>query len=155
MQVSLFDESDRRDKLSLLGDALERIDATVSWQVFIPALDEAVPRKYRGRGGRPPFAGLLMFKILVLKRLYGLSFAQAEYQINDRISFMRFLGLGLGDTVPDANTIWRYEKRLLKSETGKELIKKLFAELAENGYKVKTGSISDPVLLGVRKGPQK
>ena len=48
-------------------------------------------------GGRPPFDNLLMFKVLVIKRLYNLSFDQTEYQINDRISFMRFLGFGIGD----------------------------------------------------------
>jgi len=47
----------------------------------------------------------MMFKILVLQTLYNLADEQVEYQIRDRLSFMRFLGLGLEDTVPDATTV--------------------------------------------------
>ena len=39
---------------------------------------------------------------LVLQALYNLSDDQAEYQLRDRLSFMRFLCLELEDTVPDA-----------------------------------------------------
>ena len=68
-------------------------------------LDAALGRKDRSRGGRPPLDAVMMFKILVLQALYGLSDEQAEYQVRDRLSFMRFLGLGLGDRVPDRMTI--------------------------------------------------
>lgn len=50
----------------------------------------------------------MMFKIMVLQALYGLSDDQAEFQVQDRLSFMRFLGLGLGDRVPDAKTICKH-----------------------------------------------
>ena len=42
-----------------------------------------------------------------------------EYQINDRLSFMRFLGLGIKDKVPDAKTIWGTSKNPLKKEVKK------------------------------------
>ena len=63
-----------------------------------------------------------MFKVLIIKRLYNLSHDQTEYQINDRISFMRFLNLTLGDRVPDAKTIWLYENILSNNEAGKRLL---------------------------------
>jgi IS5 family transposase len=58
------------------------------------------------QGGRPPYDAVLMFKILILQSLYTLSDDQTEYQIKDRLSFMRFLGLTLSHRVPDAKTIF-------------------------------------------------
>ena len=56
----------------------------------------------RTEGGRPPFDPVLLFKILVIQATNNLSDERAEFLINDRLSFMRFLGLGLEDRVPDA-----------------------------------------------------
>jgi len=47
-----------------------------------------------------------MFRVLVLQTPYTLSDDQTEYQLRDRLSFMRFAGLALHDTVSDAKTIW-------------------------------------------------
>lgn len=143
MQYSFFDEEDRIKRLTGLGDILEQLDAIVNWEIFVPVLDAAIPRADRGKGGRPPYKNLLMFKILVIKRLYNLSHDQTEYQINDRISFMRFLGLGLGDRIPDAKTIWLYEDILSQSEAGKDLFDLFFAAIADKGYVTRSGSIVD------------
>ena len=66
----------------------------------------------RTEGGRPPFDPALMFKILVTQATNNLSDERAEFLINDRLSFMRFLGLGLEDRVPDARTIWLFREKL-------------------------------------------
>jgi IS5 family transposase len=63
-----------------------------------------------------------MFKVLVLQRLYNLSDAQMQFQLLDRLSFLRFLGLGLHSSVPDEKTIWAFREKL----TGRGLIEKLF-----------------------------
>ena len=76
------------------------MNTIVNWSIFTPVLDQAIPREKNPKGGRPPFANLLMFKVLVIRRLYNLSHGQTEYQINDRISFMRFLGLNAGRANP-------------------------------------------------------
>ena len=68
----------------------------------------------------------MMFKILVLQRLYNLSDDQTEYQINDRMSFMRFLGINLCDKVPDAKTIWKFKNDLA------ETVDKLFCMFDEH-----------------------
>jgi Transposase domain (DUF772) len=65
----------------------------------------ALARSDRAKGGRPPYNAVLMFKMRVLQTLYTLSDDQTEYQIRDRLSFMRFLGLALEDRVPDAKTV--------------------------------------------------
>jgi len=74
-------------------------------------LEAAVPRGDCSKAGRPPFDHVFMFKVLILQAIHSRSNERCEYLIKDRLSFMRFLGLGLADTVPDANTIWGVGKR--------------------------------------------
>ena len=86
-----------------------------NFELFRPELDAALGRSDRAKGGRPPYDAVMMFRVLVLQTLYTLSDDQAEYQLRDRLSFMRFLGLGLTDRVPDAKTIWAFRERLTKA----------------------------------------
>jgi transposase, IS5 family len=65
---------------------------------------------------RPPFDRVLMFKILILQSLYNLSDDQIEYQITDRLTFKRFLGLKSSDRVPDSKTIWKFRETLIQEE---------------------------------------
>lgn len=117
-QMGFFDLSDRYASLDAKKDPLAAIDAVAPWDEFRPIL-EAVWRKpaaeKKSRAGRKPMDAVLMFKTLVLGALYNLSDDQIEYQIRDRLSFMRFLGLGLGDRVPDAKTVWLYREALAKA----------------------------------------
>ena len=73
---------------------------------------KALRRSDGAKGGKPPFDPVLMFKIMVPQALYRLSHDQAEFQIQDRLSFMRFLGLGIGDKVPEAKTVWLFREQL-------------------------------------------
>ena len=93
-QISLFAEENRLQKLSELGDCLERLKI-IDWESFRPTIALALIRERKSNAGRPPFDCILLFKIIILQRLYNLSDDQTEYQINDRMSFMRFLG-GIG-----------------------------------------------------------
>lgn len=79
-----------------------KLAALIDFEVFRPRLVGALKRSGGSKGGRPPYDPVLMFKILVLQTLYTLCDDATEFQIRDRLSFMRFLRLGLGDTVPDA-----------------------------------------------------
>ena len=151
MQFSFFDEVNRLEKLTKLGDTLEQLNAIVNWHIFTPVLNQAIPRIDNPKGGRPPLDNLLMFKTLVIKRLYNLSFDQTEYQINDRISFMRFLGFDIGDSIPDAKTIWLYEDLLSKSEAGKEIFDLFFETIAAKGYVTRAGSIVDASFIEAPK----
>ncbi len=105
-QSGFFDTDDRLRWLSEAGDPLERLAAVVDFELFRPELEAALKRSDRAKGGRPPYDAVLMFRVLVLQTLYTLSDDQAEYQLRDRLSFMRFAGLSLADPVPDAKTIW-------------------------------------------------
>jgi IS5 family transposase len=83
--------------------------------VFRDDLEAALAGSDRAKGGRPPYDRGLMFKVLVLQTLYTLSDDQDEFQLKDRLSFMRFVGLASHDPVPDAKTIWLYREQLAQA----------------------------------------
>ena len=114
-QRGFFDTDERLRWLSAAGDPLERLASVVDFELFRPELDAALGRSDRARGGRPPYDPVLMFRILVLQTLYTLSDDQTEYQLRDRLSFMRFVGLALHDAVPDAKTIWLFREQLVRA----------------------------------------
>ena len=91
-----FDLEERFAKLDGLGDPLAKIAEVVDWEGFRTALTRAFSRPRKGNAGRKEYDRVLMFKILVLQQLYNLSDEQAEYQIRDRYTFSRFLGLHPG-----------------------------------------------------------
>lgn len=104
-------------------------------------------KQAKGAGGRPPYDYLMLFKVLVLQRIYNLSDDQTEYQINDRMSFMRFLGLGLGDRVPDAKTIWLFRDTLTKANVIRELFEVFTRQLEDAGLITRTGTIVDATFV--------
>jgi IS5 family transposase len=111
----LFDVDERLKRLSDLGDQLLAFAEAVDFEIFRADLEEALGYSDGAQGGRPPFDPVLMFKILVIQAANNLSDERAEFLINDRLSFMRFLGLGLSDRVPDARTIWLFREKLTRS----------------------------------------
>ena len=92
----LFDLEERLAGLSAKGDGLERLSAMVDFELFRPELERAVPRADRSQGGRPPFDHVLMFKVLILQTQNNLSDERTEFYLRDRLTWMRFLNLGLG-----------------------------------------------------------
>jgi len=91
----------------------------------------------------------MMFKILILQEYFGLSDYQAEFQITDRLSFMRFLGLGLSDKVPDQNTIWTFREQLKKKDVVKKLFDRFVKELRKGNFIVNKGRIIDASIIEV------
>lgn len=64
-QRGFWDVEDRLKELSAEGDPLERLTKTVNFEVFRPALVEALGRSDPSKGGRPGFDPVLKFKMLV------------------------------------------------------------------------------------------
>ena len=93
-QPGFWDVDERYARLSEAGDPLQKLHSVIPWELFRKPLAKALKRSDGAKGGRPPYDPVLMFKILVLQALYNLSDDQAEFMIQDRLSFMRFLGLG-------------------------------------------------------------
>jgi len=146
-QPGFFDVDERLAALSAAGDPLERLSAVVDFELFRPVLDAALARSDRSRGGRLPYDAVLMFKILVLQALYGLSDDACEFQIRDRLSFMRFLGLGLGDRVPDAKTIWLFREQLVQAKAIETLFARFDDALHGAGYLAMGGQIIDATVV--------
>jgi len=116
-QKGLFTEDFRLSELSAHGDPLLKLNTLIPWESFRFKLNRIFKKEAKTPGGRPPYDYVMMFKILILQRLYNLSDSQMQYQILDRLSFMRFLGLTLDDRVPDEKTIWHFREQLVKSGT--------------------------------------
>jgi transposase, IS5 family len=146
-----FDLDERYTALSAAGDPLERLSAVIDFELFRGELDAALARSDRAKGGRPPYGAVLMFKILVVQTLYTLSDDQTEYQIRDRLSFMRFLGLALHDPVPDAKTIWLFREQLTKAGAMERLFERFDAVLRAAGYLAMAGQIVDATVVEARR----
>lgn len=133
--------------LSQMGDPLERIAAVVDFEMFRPMLEAAFIREAKGPGGRPRFDPVMMFKILLLQQWYGIADENTEYLVNDRLSFQRFLGLGLGDKVPDSTTIWSFREALTQAGTLDEVFGLFTTGLEERGLVTRRGSIVDATFV--------
>jgi IS5 family transposase len=146
-QYNYLAEDNRLHRLSNIGDPLEKVSGAIDFEMFRPLLDAVFQRESAGPGGRPPWDHVMMFKILLLQQWYGMADDRTEFQINDRLSFQRFLGLSLGDKVPDAKTIWLFRENLTKAGAVAGLFG-LFERLMEDmGVITRRGSIVDATFV--------
>lgn len=145
-QISLFAEENRLQKLSALGDCLERLNV-IDWESFRPTIGSVLTREKKSKAGRPPYDCILLFKIIILQRLYNLSDDQTEFQINDRRTFARFLELETSDRVPDAKTIWLFKDTLTKAGIMEPLFAQFHRMLEERGIMTHTGTIVDATFV--------
>jgi IS5 family transposase len=150
-QKGLFDETYKLEKISRLGDSLEKLNKYIAWEDFRGILTRALKKEAQGPGGRPPFDYVMMFKILILQRIYNISDDQTEYQINDRLSFQRFLGLSLCDIVPDAKTIWNYREELKTAQVLDTIFYQFTEKLEKEKIITYSGSIVDATFVEVPK----
>ena len=110
---SLFDEQFNVERLSQIGNPLEAISKTVDFEMFRETLESKLLNKNKkNNAGAKPYDLVLMFKILILQRYYGLGDKQIEYQIIDRVSFKNFLGLESGDKLPHEKTVWALREEI-------------------------------------------
>ena len=144
-----WDQDIRLSKLSKLGDPLERLDKGVDFEMFRLFLEENLSKEPKGDGGRPPYDYVMMFKIMILQRYYNLSDEQAEFQINDRMSFMRFLNLTIADDIPDSTTIRNFREALTDLELIEELFALFLKELERLNLIVHEGKIVDASFVEV------
>lgn len=149
-QMGSFDLSDRYASLDAKKDPQIEVDAVVPWEEFRPLLEQVLHKpeaESKSRAMRKPMDAELLFK--VLGELYNLSDEQVEYQIRDRLSFMRFLGLGIGDRVPDAKTVSLNREALSQAGKVENLFKLFDPHLARQGYIAPGGQILDASIVPV------
>lgn len=150
-QPGFFDIDERLKRLSDLGDQLEAFAGAVDFEIFRADLVKALAYSDGYQGGRPPFDPVMMFKVLVIQAANSLSDERTEFLISDRLSFMRFLGLGLSDRVPDARTIWLFREKLTKAGAIQALFDRFDAALRASGYIAMGGQIVDASLIAAPK----
>ena len=147
MQTGLLDWQIRFRQLDAGGDPLPKLQKLVDWECFRSELETVRDKERKSNAGRKPFDVVLMFKVLVLQSLYNLSDEKTEFQIRDRLSFMRFLGLSLGDAVPDEKTIWLFREQLTEAGVIERLFDEFEAFLGEKGFLAKRGQIIDASII--------
>ena len=141
---ALFDHETTMENLSKLGNPLEVVDSLVDFEMFRPVLESALfTEEHKGKAGRPPIDPVLMFRMMSVRRLYGLSDEQTEYQAKDWTSFRNFLGVIDVSDVPDARTLWAYRERLVKKGVFDTLFKTFHAHLRTLGLIVREVKMID------------
>ena len=134
------------------NDFLERLDRTLDWK----PIEKALQAMYPAKTGRPPCAPLVLFKMSLLQPCYGLSDPQGEELVSDRLSWRRFVGLGLQEAVPDETTLVRFRQRLREHGLHEKLLHLVNRQREQQGLILKTCTLVDATLLhAARRAPAK
>ena len=143
--LGLFDDQFLMEKLTNLGDPLQKLNRYIDWRIFEKTLNETFKEENKdmSKGGRPSFSRLMMFKALLIQSLYNLSDDQLEYQIIDRASFKRFLVLKKSDKVPDSKTFWAFREQLIEKDVILGLFKIFNETLDASGVFANEGKMVD------------
>jgi transposase, IS5 family len=153
-QFGFFDADRRLSAITAKGDPLEMIDRVVPFESFRAEIEAAVltpVSEKKNTAGRKPIDVMVMFRMLVLQSLYNLSDEQVEYQVRDRFSFTRFLGLGMEDSIPDGTTLWLFRETLAKSGLIEKLFERFGHHLEAKGYIARGGQMVDATIVPVPK----
>ena len=145
-QLGFFDADRRLCALSERGDPLEAIAALVPWESFRADIEAAVltpEDAKKSRAGRKPFDALVMLRMLVLQSLYNLSDEQIEFQVWDRATFTRFVGLGSEDSIPDGTTLWLFREKLARAGLIDRLFDRFDQHLNAKGFVARGGQMVD------------
>lgn len=104
--------------------------------------------------GRPSYEGIVLFKMTLLQTWYGLSDYQVEEQVNDRISFSRFVGISMDGSVPDNSVISRFRTVLTEAKVYDKLLILINKQLESHGILVRTGAIVDASITDTPRRPR-
>jgi IS5 family transposase len=151
-QMGFFDADKRLSMLSLKGDPLEAISKLVPWEKFrgdIEAVVLTADEAKKSNAGRKQIDALVLFRMLVLQSLYNLSDEQIEYQVRDRLSFTRFLGLGFENRIPDGTTLLLFREKLAKAGLIDKLFERFGRHLEAKGYIARGGQMVDATIVPV------
>lgn len=143
----LFSAIEHEQAVAAKSTGILKLRDVIPWESFRPLLEELTGYATRDwkKGGKPPFDPVLMFQVLVLQKFHGLSDDATEEQIFDRTSFKNFLGLRIGDDIPDAKTLWDFKQRIEEDrrEGGRKLFEAFSQMLEGKGIIAREGSIVD------------
>ena len=139
-----FDEEFTKERLSAIGNPLESVSKVIDFESFRELLEsKLLNTNKKNNAGAKPYDVVMLFKILILQRYYGLGDRQVEYQILDRMSFKTFLGLETGDRVPDQKTVWSFRERITKTGLVEDLFEQFTSFLEEKELILNEGQLVD------------
>jgi IS5 family transposase len=133
-------------KISRVSSKLEKINSIIDWEQVLELI-KVVDRTDSVKGGAPHKDLLVKVKMLFLQTLYNLSDPELEDQVNDRLSFQKFVGADMSTTIPDYSTIWRFRDRLSQEGIGDKLFHLINTFLEDKGLFVKKGTIVDASII--------
>jgi IS5 family transposase len=128
---------------------LDRIGGLVKWYRF----ERLLAPFNHGGAGHPGWPALVLFKALLVQSLYGLSDRELEEALADRLSFRRFVGLGLEEGVPDHTVLNRFRNALVAQNLLDRLFAELDRQLEKAGVMVRRGTMLDATLIDAVSKP--
>lgn len=146
--MGLFSREECYGWVDAKGDPLVKLAKLVPWENLRGLL---APITFESSRGRPPLDPLMMVKCLLLQALYNIADGACEYQINDRLSFKRFLGLAMDEKAPDEKSIWLYRERIKEAKLHDTIFAWFEEELQKAGYAAQKGQIVDASFVPTHK----
>lgn len=129
----------------------DTLDGAVPWEkLAAPIL--ATYANTTEAGGRPNVPVVMMLKVMMLQKWFNLSDPAMEGVLRDRISFRRFVGIGLGDEVIDETTMVRFRSRLREQGLTTTLFDAVVTHLREAGLIVNEGTLVDATIIEAPRG---
>lgn len=125
------------------NERLERIEQLIEWG----RIEKKLSSIYASGRGRPSYPLLSLFKALLLQQWYGLSDPGLEEALSDRLSFRRFVGLGLDDGTPDHSTLSGFRKEMRTKGAGSKAFAEVVRQLESRGLMLKVGTLIDASLV--------
>lgn len=122
---------------------LKRISEVVKWYRF----EQLLKGIYASPEGRPSYPPLTLLKCILLQQWYGLSDADLEEAVSDRLSFRKFVGLALDEDVPDHTTYCRFRQELVRRGAAEKVFMEMNRQLDKRGLILKKGTLIDATLV--------
>lgn len=146
-QMSFSDmEIAKNRKVTRTEKKLRKIERLLNFEDVVERFS-VIDKTKHGIGGRPRKEVLMMTKILFVQYLYNMSDPELEDQLNDRLSFQRFVGLNMNSKVPDYTTIWRFRDALIQHNLLDGLFELVIQECDAKGLIIKRGTIVDSTII--------
>jgi transposase, IS5 family len=127
----------RRDRF------FDAVNLVIDWG----PIETALAVIHDAKMGRPSIPPLLLFKVLLIQRWYGLGDPAAEDALNDSRAFARFVGLSLGQAAPNYSSISRFRTELTRRGLMEPLIQQLMAQIDAKGLVLREGTLMDATFV--------
>lgn len=143
MQGTFLDAVNTGRNSTKAAKFLGEIDNVVPWYRINNILKKWKDSDLGRKGYRPE----TMFRMSLLKDFYGLSDLETEEMINDRISFRKFMKLGMDETAPDETSLCKFRAWLTANNKQEELFRIVNRYLNDKGCFLKKGTLIDATII--------